>query len=143
MGGFGVLLDVIVAGLLGATLLHVVRLHRALGALRQDRGALDRAVAGFDEGARAAEAGAARLRHASDEVSGLLDRATEVRDDLAYLSDRGDGLADRLDGLVRVARDGAGGAGGERLAVGGVATAGAAVRSRAERNLLVALQGRR
>ncbi len=136
MGGIGSVLDLVVIGLLAATMLYAARLHRALGALRQDRVALDQVVAGFDEGARTAEAGLARLRQAADQMGAQLDRAAALRDDLSYLSDRGEGLADRLDALVRVGRP---------MAAGPITQAEPAgpVRSQAERNLIVALQGRR
>ncbi len=134
MGGIGLMLDLVLVVLLAATMLHSVRLHRALGALRQDRGALERAAASFDDGARTTEASLARLRQAGEQLAATLDQASALRDDLAYLSDRGEGLADRLDGLVRAGRP---------LDGPALPPETAPLRSQAERNLLVALQGRR
>lgn len=137
MIGIGHVLDIVVIGLLGATLLYALRLQRSLAALRQDRGAMERATAGFDDGARTVEAGLARLRQAADQVADQLNRAGALRDDLAYLADRGEGLADRLDTLVRQGRP---------LAATPEPSAAApatAPRSRAERELAQALLGRR
>lgn len=139
MGGIGLLLDLVLVGLLAATMLHAVRLHRALGGLRQDQGALDRAVAGFDDGARSAEAGLARLRQATEGLAGQLTAAAALRDDLVFLSDRGEGLADRLDTLVRAARP----LGSAHPAGPAATEPGQPTRSQAERNLLAALQARR
>jgi ABC-type transporter Mla subunit MlaD len=136
MIGIGHVLDIVVIALLAATLLYALRLQRSLAALRQDRGALERAALGFDDGARTVEAGLARLRQAADQLNEQLGRAGALRDDLAYLTDRGEGLADRLDTLVRQGRPLA-------AAPEPVAAPAPAPRSRAERELAQALQGRR
>ena len=167
MGGLGVALDLLVVGLLAATMLHAVRLHRALGALRRDGGALAAAVSGFDDGARQAETGLQQLRLSAERLGTQLDEAGALRDDLAYMMDRGDALANRLDALVRAARSvditppvpetdwrtppaeraaPATRASRPSSPPTGASLAGASdikVRSQAERNLLVALQGRR
>lgn len=131
MGEAGLVLDLMLAALLGVTLLHVLRLHRALQALRQDRAALDQVAQAFDSGVGAAQA---TLRQAADQLAGPLAGATALRDDLAFLSERGEGLADRLDALVRAAR---------ALQPAAVPAPPEPVRSRAERELLLALKGRR
>ncbi len=137
MGGLDMMLELALLALLGATLLHAVRLQRALTGLRGDRTALQDAVDGFDGGTRQAEAALGRLQLLAETMAAQHGRSQALRDDLAFLSERGEGLADRLDTLVRAAR----------VAVPAVAStsavAPAAARSLAERNLMVALQGRR
>ena len=66
--------------------------------------AFDSAVAGFDGGTREAEIALGRLRDAMDQVSAHLRLAGALKDDLVFLSDRGESLADRLDTAVRTAR---------------------------------------
>jgi hypothetical protein len=94
--------------LLGATLFHAVRLERALGVLKRDRAVLEALVAGFNESTRAAEAGVERLRGATDgagrQIARQIEQAQRLRDDLGFLTERGDRLAERLESGVRAAR---------------------------------------
>lgn len=102
------LLEIVLVGLLAVTLFHAVRLERALGVLKRDRAALEALVAGFNASTRQAESGIERLRAAADgagqQVVRQIEAARAVQGDLAYLIERGERLADRLDALVRTAR---------------------------------------
>lgn len=102
------LLDIALIGLLAATLFHALRLERALGLLKRDRAALEDLITGFNDSTRQAEAGIDRLRAAADgagrQIARQLDEARALKDDLAFLTERGSRLADRMDGLVRAGR---------------------------------------
>jgi hypothetical protein len=102
------ILDIVLIALLAATLFHAVRLERALGLLKRDRAALAELVAGFNDSTRAAENGIDNLRRAADGAGRQVQRQVElagtVKEDLSFLIERGERLADRLDGLVRAAR---------------------------------------
>lgn len=102
------LLETVLLVLLTATLFHAVRLERALGVLKRDRAMLEELVAGFNSSTRAAEQGIERLRTAAEGTGRQVQRQTEVasglKDDLAFLTERGEKLADRLDRVLRVAR---------------------------------------
>ena len=132
------LLQLGLVGLLGGALPFVLRLERELRALRRDRGALEGSAAGLSEATRMAEAASLRLRAAAEtagrQVAERLPVAEPLRDDLRYLVERAEVVADRLELLVRTARP--------------AATAEAAIpeatppgiRSQAERDLLRALR---
>jgi hypothetical protein len=101
-------LDILLVVLLTATLFHAVRLERALGVLKRDRVELQELVASFNASTRAAETGIERL-HAATEGPGrqmqrLIESGTTLKEDLTFLVQRGEGLADRLDDGVRAAR---------------------------------------
>lgn len=101
-------LQILLLALLGAAIPFALRLERALAALRQDRAALDAGAQGLQEATRVAEAALVRLR-ASAELSGRqisekTAAAEPVRDDLRFLIERAEGIADRLEALVRMAR---------------------------------------
>jgi len=102
------LLELVLIALLAATLFHAVRLERALGVLKRDRAALQELISGFNESTQAAEQGINRLRAAADGAGRGIARQIEIaqglRDDLNFLSERGDGLADRLEQLVRAGK---------------------------------------
>lgn len=100
--------ELALALLLAATLWYAVRLERRLGVLRRDNAALEALVAGFNEATTRAEASTARLRAAAEgagkQVAEQVEGAGRLRDDLLFLLERGEQLADRLDSVVREAR---------------------------------------
>lgn len=101
-------LEIILVVLLGATLFQAIRLERALGVLKRDRASLEQLVVGFNASTHQAESGIQRLRAAADgagrDIQSQLTKSVSLRDDLAFLTERGDRLADRLDTLIRSAR---------------------------------------
>ncbi len=102
------LLETALLGLLAATLFHAMRLERALGVLKRDRAALEDLVVSFNSSTRAAEQGIERLHAAAEGAGRQVQRQAEVaaglKEDLLFLTERGERLADRLDLLVRAAR---------------------------------------
>lgn len=101
-------LEIVLVMLLGATLFQAIRLERALGMLRRDRASLESLVIGFNASTHEAESGIQRLRATADgtgrQIEAQLSKSVTLKDDLAFLTERGDRLADRLDILVRAAR---------------------------------------
>jgi Domain of unknown function (DUF6468) len=102
------LLDILLVVLLAATLFHAVRLERALGSLKRDRTALETLAGTFNASTVAAESGIERLRAATDgagrQIQRQIEAANTLKDDLTFLVQRGEGLADRLDELVSAGR---------------------------------------
>lgn len=138
-------LEIVLIALLAATLFHALRLERALGVLKRDRAALEELVAGFNGATRQAESGIERLRGAADgagrQIARQIDAAGGLKNDLLFLIERGEKLADRMDGLVRQARVSDDAASrGPRLAASNEAAPEPRVRSQAERDLMRALR---
>jgi hypothetical protein len=108
MGNAQWMLEVALLLLLAATLFHALRLERALGVLKRDRAVLEELVDGFNTSTRQAESGIERLRAAADgagrQIARQIESGQKLRDDLSFLADRGDRLAERLEGAVRSAR---------------------------------------
>jgi hypothetical protein len=131
------MLDIVLVVLLGATLFHALRLERALGVLKRDRAALEELASGFNSSTRTAEQATERLRGAADgagrQIAQHIETALSLREDLRFLVERGDKLADRLELAVRAGRPT-----GEAVAHPGVP--GKRMRSQAERDLLKALR---
>lgn len=145
------MIELVLVVMLATTLFHAVRLERALGVLKRDRATLEALVAGFNDSTRQAEQGIERLRATADgagrQIAQQSETATALKNDLAYLTERGDRIADRLDSLIRAARPLAADAPTPALASTGVpAMAGGGdgpeprLRSQAERDLLKALR---
>jgi hypothetical protein len=135
MAGMEWTLEIVLVVLLGATLFQAIRLERALGVLKRDRASLESLVVGFNTSTHQAENGIQRLRAAADgagrQIESQLAKSVSLKDDLAFLTERGDRLADRLDTLVRSARP---------LAQDRQETGTPKGASQAEKNLLQALR---
>ena len=145
--------EVVLIILLAATLFHAIRLERALILLRRDRATFDTLIAGFNESTRLAEDGAERLRLAADgagrQISRQIERANALKEDLIFLTERGEKVADIVERLVAEARSlssqppvrqGHASSGHAQLAQARVLDEEPPLRSKAERDLLRALR---
>ncbi|HEY4041702.1 MAG TPA: DUF6468 domain-containing protein [Rhodopila sp.] len=101
-------LEIVLVILLGATLLQAIRLERALGVLKRDRASFESLVVGFDASTHQAENGIEQLRAVAEgtgrQIESQLSKSLSLKEDLTFLTERGNRLADRLDTLVRAAR---------------------------------------
>lgn len=106
---FSLILDILIAVLLVASIGYSVSLNRRLSALRQDRDELAKLTGQFAEATGKAEASIQKLKGSTDEVASALNveiaKAESMRDDLTFLVDRGATIADRLENGVRTARE--------------------------------------
>ncbi len=139
-------LDLILLALLAATIGYALVLNRKLAELRRNRAELEAVFGGFQTALARAETSVGHLKGSTDTVRERIDKAQGLADDLAFLVERGEALADTLEARIRSARD---------LGVGSkirpVATntntaapaGGVQPRSEAERELLRALGSRR
>jgi hypothetical protein len=101
--------DGAVSLLLVITIFYAAILSRRINALRADKAMLGALVEQIAAAAQNAEAGVQGLRAAADDIGRKLDKkrqdAQSLRDDLAYMIERGTVAADRLEGGVRARRD--------------------------------------
>lgn len=103
-----VLLDVVIVALLVPTIVYAVILNRRLDALRRNRDDLGRMILAFNEATVRAEAGIPKMKRAVEEVGETLresmEKAQGLRDDLAFMTERADSMANRLEAHLREAR---------------------------------------
>lgn len=101
-------LDVAIILLLVPTIVYAVILNRRLSALRNSRDELAKVVGNFNEATMRAEAGIPKLKKATLDANSALqervEKAHSLRDDLAFMIERAEEMADRLDGSVRAGR---------------------------------------
>lgn len=152
---YSLIIDVLVAVLLVVTIGYAIVLNKRLGKLRADKGELEKLATTFGHSTHRAEESIDKLKHTADLLQGHMDKAQTLRDDLAFLIDRGDRTADRLEEMVRTTRNGAGaqppGAATGRAVDGVADLAGGAheaadddeAKSEAERELLKAIRSAR
>jgi len=94
------ILDVVLIGLVSAGLVQAMRLIRHLAGLRQGRADMERFVREFNTTVVRAEAGITGLKHAAresgDDLEKLVEKAFLIRDELRFLVDSADQIANRL-----------------------------------------------
>lgn len=102
------ILDLIVACLLVATIVFAVLLNKRLDVLRKNRDELAKLIVQFNDATARAEASIPKLRRTAEEagqqVQERVEKAQALRDDLAFMIERADAMADRLESGVRTAR---------------------------------------
>ncbi len=104
-------LDILIACLLVAVIVYALRLNKNLSVLQQSKSELEKMLAGFTESTEKAEMAIQKVKDAStqnrDSLNKLLGEAEALREDLAYMIERGNSLADKLDGGIAQNRGGA------------------------------------
>jgi hypothetical protein len=103
-----IILDIVVAGLLVATIAYATILDRRIRQLRSARGEIETMVVGFNTATARAESAIGDLKDGTEagarELKPLMATARQIADDLQFLVERGNELADRLDVGVGAAR---------------------------------------
>ena len=101
-------LEIVGAALLVVMIVYAVRLNRRLSTLQEDKAEFERLLMSFTDSTSRAETSVARLKASATDTARSLQenvtRAQALRDDLAFMVDRADELANRLEGAIREAR---------------------------------------
>lgn len=105
---YALILDICVAILLVVTIGYAITLNKRLMRLRSDKKDLENLARTFGESTQRAEDNINQLRTIAQALDIQMNRAQTLRDDLTFLVERGSSSADRLEELVRDARDGLG-----------------------------------
>ncbi len=94
------ILDVVVAALLVATIGYAAVLNRKLRSLRANKAEFEAMIAEFNEATRRTEGSIQALRLAADQTAKALsvqvERGQALRDELTFLTSRADGAAERI-----------------------------------------------
>jgi len=100
MSYLSLIIDLVVAGLLVATIVYASVLNRKLATLRSSKQEMESLAGRLVESTQHAERALADLKSAANETGDQLERrvgeARNLVDDLRFLVDKGSGLADRL-----------------------------------------------
>lgn len=103
-------LDILIACLLVAVIVYALRLNKNLSVLQQSKSELEKMLSGFAVSTEKAEQAIQRVKEAStqnrDSLNKLLNEAETLREDLAYMIERGNSLADKLEGGIAQHRGG-------------------------------------
>lgn len=98
------LINIIVICLLIPTIVFAVVLNKRLEILRNSRADLGRLIEAFNDATTRAESGIPKLKQAADSAGGLLrdqiQKAQTLRDDMAFMIERADSVALRLEKAI-------------------------------------------
>lgn len=101
------LINIVVICLLVPTIIFAVVLNKRLEILRNSRADLGRLINAFNDATTRAESGIPKLKQAADSTGGLLrdqiQKAQTLRDDMAYMIERADAAAKRLENAIDAA----------------------------------------
>lgn len=101
-------IDLLVAGLLVATIAYAVVLNRRLGQLRDGGAQMERLIADFYQATTRAESGVLALKEAAGlsdtDVTGQLESLTKLHDELEFLVARAEEEGAKLEDLIREGR---------------------------------------
>ena len=98
---YRLVLDLIIALLLGTTITYAVILNRRLSGFRKQKQDMEAFIALFDEATERADSSLHRLKAMAEQTGGDLqgnvDKASALFDELSFMVDRGNAIADRLE----------------------------------------------
>lgn len=108
MDNFELLINLIIIGLLVPTIIYAYRLNKNLSLLRQDQNSLAKLIQSLNEATIKAEHSIPKLKSATESTSGelkeVVDNAKTLKDDLMFINERADNLADRLENVIHNGR---------------------------------------
>ena len=108
MSNFELIINLLVIILLIPTLIYAYRLNKNLSILRQNQSSLAKLVQSLNEATIKAENSIPKLKTATQSTSGelkeVVDSAKTLRDDLMFINERADNLADRLENVIHNSR---------------------------------------
>lgn len=108
MDSLDFIVNIIVIGLLIPTIIYVYRLDKNLTILRQNQSSLAKLVEALNDATNKAENSIPKLKsvteHSSSGLKEVVDNAKELKDDLMFINERADNLADRLEGVIKSSR---------------------------------------
>lgn len=108
MGSLDLIVNIIIIGLLIPAIIYVYRLDKNLTILRQNQSSLAKLVEALNDATFKAENSIPKLKsvteHSSSDLKEVVDSAKELKDDLMFINERADNLADRLEGVIKDGR---------------------------------------
>ena len=109
MANLELIINLIIIALLIPTIIYAHRLNNNLKVLRQNQNSLAQLVSALNEATFKAESSIPKLKsvteHSSEGLKEVVDSAKELKDDLLFINERADNLADRLENVISTGRN--------------------------------------
>lgn len=104
MGNLELLVNLVIIALLIPTIVYAYRLNKNLEVLRNNQNSLAKLVEALNDATFKAENSIPKLKsvteHSSENLKEVVDSAKELKDDLLFINERADNLADRLEHVI-------------------------------------------
>ena len=101
--------DIVIIALLIPTIIYAYSLNKSLKMLRQNQKSLAQLVGALNEATFKAESSIPKLKsvteHSSEGLKEVVDNAKELKNDLLFINERADSLADRLENVISSSRN--------------------------------------
>lgn len=109
MNSLEFIVDVVIIVLLIPTIIYAYNLNKSLNMLRQNQKSLAQLVSALNEATFKAENSIPKLKsvteHSSEGLKEVVDNAKELKNDLLFINERADSLADRLENVISSSRN--------------------------------------
>ena len=109
MDSFELIINLTIICLLVPTIIFAYRLNKNLSVLRQNQKSLAELVKSLNEATFKAENSIPKLKsvteHSSEGLKEVVDSAKTLKDDLTFINERADNLADRLEIMIKDGRN--------------------------------------
>lgn len=109
MDSFELIINLTIICLLIPTIIFAYRLNKNLSVLRQNQKSLAQLVQSLNEATFKAENSIPKLKsvteHSSEGLKEVVDSAKTLKDDLTFINERADNLADRLEIMIKDGRN--------------------------------------
>ena len=109
MDSIELIINLAIIGLLIPTIIYAYRLNKNLTILRQNQSSLAKLVEALNDATHKAENSIPKLKsvteHSSEDLKEVVDSAKTIKDDLLFINERADNLADRLENVIRDGRN--------------------------------------
>lgn len=108
MNNFEFIINIAIIGLLIPTIIYTHRLNKSLKQLRENQSSLKTLVEALNEATFKAEHSIPKLKSAttmsSDNLKEVVENASTIKDDLLFINQRANSLADRLETIISMNR---------------------------------------
>ena len=109
MASLELLINLVIIVLLVPTIIYAYRLNKNLTILRENQNSLSRLIASLNDATVKAENSIPKLKNAteisSQNLKDVVDNAKSLKDDLTFINERADNLADRLENVIHDGRN--------------------------------------
>jgi len=109
MDSLELIINLAIIALLIPTIIYAYKLNKNLSLLRQNQSSLSKLISSLNEATYKAENSIPKLKsvteHSSEGLKEVIDSTKFLKDDLTFINERADNLADRLENVISAGRE--------------------------------------
>ena len=109
MDSLELLINLTIIALLVPTIIYAYKLNKNLSLLRENQKSLSQLISSLNEATYKAENSIPKLKtvteNSSEGLKEVIDSAKTLKDDLTFINERADNLADRLENVIHAGRE--------------------------------------